>query len=131
MSLFAGKTTLIDVLAQRKTTGVTGGDIRLNGSPVNATVLARVTGYCEQDDVHYPTATVREALHFSAALRLSNAPGTGSAEHRRREFVGRVLRLLELDVVADRMVATLSRGERKRLTIGVEMVASPSLLFLG
>jgi ABC-type multidrug transport system ATPase subunit len=44
------KSTLLDVLAGRKTTGVVGGTITLNGEAVTPAILARTTGYCEQDD---------------------------------------------------------------------------------
>ena len=67
----AGKTTLMDVLADRKTAGRMEGDVRVNGHPKEAASFARVMGYCEQFDVHSGGATVREAVTTSAILRLS------------------------------------------------------------
>lgn len=66
----AGKTTLMDVLAGRKTRGYIEGDIRISGFPKNQETFARISGYCEQNDVHSPQVTVRESLMYSAFLRL-------------------------------------------------------------
>lgn len=57
----AGKTTLLNVLAQRVTMGVVTGDMLVNGKPLPGS-FQRQTGYCQQQDVHLPTTTVREAL---------------------------------------------------------------------
>lgn len=67
----AGKTTLMDVLAGRKTGGYIDGDIRISGYPKNQKTFARVAGYCEQNDIHSPAVTVYESLVYSAWLRLS------------------------------------------------------------
>ena len=67
----AGKTTLMDVLAGRKTGGYIEGDISISGYPKNQTTFARVSGYCEQNDIHSPFVTVYESLLYSAWLRLS------------------------------------------------------------
>jgi ABC-type multidrug transport system ATPase subunit len=66
----AGKTTLMDVLAGRKTGGYIEGDIRISGFPKNQKTFSRISGYCEQTDIHSPQVTVRESLIFSAWLRL-------------------------------------------------------------
>ena len=128
----AGKTTLLDVLARRKTGGVTSGDILVNGKVPSKSRFARLVGYCEQNDLHEPFATVEEALQFSASLRL---PANVPAE-KQRAFVQEIMELIELDHLKDRLVgwpgqdAGLSQGQRKRLTLGVELVANTSILFL-
>lgn len=66
----AGKTTLLDVLAGRKTGGVIEGDIRVGGYPKIQQTFARISGYCEQTDVHSPQITVEESVAYSAWLRL-------------------------------------------------------------
>lgn len=66
----AGKTTLMDVLAGRKTGGYIEGDISISGYPKNQETFARVSGYCEQNDIHSPHVTVYESLIYSAWLRL-------------------------------------------------------------
>jgi ABC-type multidrug transport system ATPase subunit len=66
----AGKTTLMDVLAGRKTSGYIEGNITISGYPKKHETFARVSGYCEQNDIHSPNVTVYESLAFSAWLRL-------------------------------------------------------------
>lgn len=121
----AGKTTLMDVLAGRKNAGRELGIQTLNGHPKELKTFARVMGYVEQLDVHVAQATVREALEFSAHLRLD--PSLDEAT--KMAFVKEVMELVELDDVSDRAVSSLSIEARKRLTIAVELVANPSILF--
>lgn len=66
----AGKTTLMDVLAGRKTGGYIEGNITISGYPKKQETFARVSGYCEQNDIHSPNVTVYESLVYSAWLRL-------------------------------------------------------------
>ena len=127
----AGKTTLMDVIAGRKTQGTITGDITVNGHPKQARTFNRLCGYVEQTDVHLATSTVREALLFSAGLRLPSDVTT----KQMTKFVEEVLDILELTAIADRVIgdatlAGLSLGQLKRVTIGVELVANPSILFL-
>jgi ABC-type multidrug transport system ATPase subunit/ABC-type multidrug transport system permease subunit len=127
----AGKTTLMDVLAGRKTAGRVEGDIRVNGHAKEQRTFTRVAGYVEQNDVHAPATTVREALLFSAHMRL----GGGASRAQRIAFADEVLATVELAPLADAMVGApgapgaLSVEQRKRLTIGVELAANPSILF--
>lgn len=67
----AGKTTLMDVLAGRKTGGYIEGSIIISGYPKRQETFARVSGYCEQNDIHSPHVTVYESLAYSAWLRLA------------------------------------------------------------
>ncbi|XP_010267164.1 PREDICTED: ABC transporter G family member 36-like [Nelumbo nucifera] len=127
----AGKTTLMDVLAGRKTGGYIEGDIRISGFPKNQETFARISGYCEQNDIHSPQVTVRESLIFSAFLRL---PKEVSMEQK-MIFVDEVMELVELDNLKDAIVGLpgvtgLSTEQRKRLTIAVELVANPSIIFM-
>ena len=66
----AGKTTLMDVLAGRKTSGTIEGEIRIGGYPKVQETFARVSGYCEQTDIHSAQITIEESVIFSAWLRL-------------------------------------------------------------
>jgi ABC-type multidrug transport system ATPase subunit len=72
----AGKTTLMDVLAGRKTGGYTDGTITISGYPKNQATFARVSGYCEQNDIHSPYVTIYESVLYSAWLRLSSDVNT-------------------------------------------------------
>lgn len=66
----AGKTTLMDVLSGRKTGGYIEGTISIAGYPKKQETFARISGYCEQTDIHSPHVTVYESLVYSAWLRL-------------------------------------------------------------
>jgi len=72
----AGKTTLLDVLVGRKTGGYIEGSISISGHLKNQATYARVSGYCEQNDIHSPYVTVYESLLFSAWLRLPSHVNT-------------------------------------------------------
>ncbi|CAL1397627.1 unnamed protein product [Linum trigynum] len=127
----AGKTTLLDVLAGRKTGGYITGDVKISGHPKVQSTFARISGYVEQNDIHSPQVTVEESLWFSSALRLPKEVTKG----QRREFVEQVMGLVELDTLRLALVGLpgssgLSREQRKRLTIAVELVANPSIIFM-
>ncbi|KAL3646852.1 ABC transporter G member 39 [Castilleja foliolosa] len=127
----AGKTTLMDVLAGRKTGGYIEGSIVISGYPKNQATFARISGYCEQNDIHSPHVTVYESVLYSAWLRLP-------AEVRkdtRKMFVEEVMKLVELNPIRNSLVGLpgvdgLSTEQRKRLTIAVELVANPSIIFM-
>ncbi|KAL0951841.1 hypothetical protein HGRIS_008502 [Hohenbuehelia grisea] len=119
----AGKTTCLDVLAQRKNIGVIAGDILVDGRPLDSD-FARGTAYAEQMDVHEGTATVREALRFSAYLRQpASVP-----QSEKDAYVEEIIELLELQNLTEALIFSLSMEARKRLTIGVELASKPELL---
>lgn len=66
----AGKTTLMDVLCGRKTSGIIKGEIKIGGYPKVQETFSRISGYCEQNDIHSPQITVKESIMYSAWLRL-------------------------------------------------------------
>ncbi|KAK4223039.1 ABC-2 type transporter-domain-containing protein [Podospora fimiseda] len=127
----AGKTSLLDVLADRVQSGSISGDICVDGESRSYASFGRRVGYAQQEDIHEPTATVREALEFSALLRQS--PTSSKAE--KLAYVDTVLNMLDMTSYADAVVGKPGEGlnieQRRRLTIAVEMVAKPDLvLFL-
>ncbi|RZC79069.1 hypothetical protein C5167_003836 [Papaver somniferum] len=127
----AGKTTLMDVLAGRKTGGYIEGSITISGYPKKQETFSRISGYCEQNDIHSPNLTVYESLLYSAWLRL---PSNVDIETREM-FVQEVMELVELNSLKDAIVGVpgvsgLSTEQRKRLTIAVELVANPSIIFM-
>lgn len=91
----AGKTTLMDVLAGRKTGGYIEGDIRISGHPKEQRTFARISGYVEQNDIHSPQVTVQESLLFSSALRL---PKDADAEKKRVSSCIRLQHVYSLSV---------------------------------
>ncbi|KAG2425086.1 hypothetical protein HXX76_013995 [Chlamydomonas incerta] len=127
----AGKTTLMDVIAGRKTVGEIGGTITVNGHKADPRAWSRVMGYVEQFDIHTPAQTVEEALLFSARLRLPQS----FTDAQVRAYVEEVAEIVDLTpqlgaLVGSPGVSGLSTEGRKRLTIAVELVANPSCLFL-
>ncbi|XP_075663586.1 pleiotropic drug resistance protein 1-like isoform X2 [Castanea sativa] len=127
----AGKTTLMDVLAGRKTGGYIEGNITISGFPKNQETFARISGYCEQNDIHSPHVTVYESLLYSAWLRLSSKVGSETI----KMFIEEVMELVELNPLRNALVGLpgvngLSTEQRKRLTIAVELVANPSIIFM-
>ncbi|XP_056691158.1 ABC transporter G family member 32 isoform X2 [Spinacia oleracea] len=127
----AGKTTLMDVLSGRKTGGTIKGSIYIDGYPKRQETFARISGYCEQDDNHSPCLTVHESLIFSAWLRLP----LRADQKTQRRFVDEVMELVELTSLSGALVGIpgvdgLSTEQRKRLTIAVELVANPSIIFM-
>ncbi|KAJ5952972.1 uncharacterized protein N7479_011385 [Penicillium vulpinum] len=123
----AGKTTLMNVLAQRMTIGIVTGDILVNGHELDDS-FARKTGYVPQQDLHVETCTIREALRFSAALRQ---PQSVSIEQK-YAFVEEVIQLLGMEDFAEAVIGNpgdgLNMEQRKLLSIGVELTAKPQLL---
>ncbi|XP_045392759.1 broad substrate specificity ATP-binding cassette transporter ABCG2 [Lemur catta] len=125
-----GKSSLLDVLAARKDPHGLSGDVLINGAPRPANFKCN-SGYVVQDDVVMGTLTVRENLQFSAALRLP----TTMPNHEKNERINKVIQELGLSKVADSKVGTqfirgVSGGERKRTSIGMELITDPSILFL-
>jgi ABC-type multidrug transport system ATPase subunit len=123
----AGKTSLLDVLANRITMGVITGDMLVDGRPRDDS-FQRKTGYVQQQDLHLETSTVREALIFSAILRQpSSVP-----RKEKLAYVEEVIKMLNMEEYAEAVVGVLGEGlnveQRKRLTIGVEIAAKPDLL---
>ena len=123
----AGKTTLLNTLAQRINFGVVTGDFLVDGRPLPKS-FQRATGFAEQMDVHEPTATVREALRFSALLRQPKEVPVAE----KYEYCERILDLLEMRNIAGATIGVIGEGlnqeQRKRLTIAVELASKPELL---
>uniref|UniRef100_L7IWL3 ABC transporter domain-containing protein n=1 Tax=Pyricularia oryzae (strain P131) TaxID=1143193 RepID=L7IWL3_PYRO1 len=123
----AGKTTLLDALACRITMGVVTGDAFVDGKPRTAD-FQRKTGYATQQDLHLGTATVREALEFSALLRQPDK----YSKQEKLDYVNEVIELVDLQDCANAVIGVLGEGlnveQRKRLTIGIELAARPELL---
>ncbi|KAM7193864.1 P-loop containing nucleoside triphosphate hydrolase protein [Rhypophila sp. PSN 637] len=126
----AGKTTLLNILAERPSVGVISG-LKMIDSVYQDQSFARKVGYAEQQDVHLSTMTVREAFVFSALLRQ---PPKYSRQEK-LQLVDSVI--ADLDMVPFQHAAIglpgvpgpgLNAGQRKRLTIGLELVARPELL---
>lgn len=124
----AGKTTLLNTLSERLTSGIITNGVRMvNGKALDSS-FQRSIGYVQQQDLHLQTSTVREALKFSAYLRQPSSVSKAEKD----DYVDYIIQLLEMERYADAVVGVPGEGlnveQRKRLTIGVELVAKPQLL---
>ena len=98
--------------------------VRLNDTVHPLTPRCSFPKLAEQMDVHEGTATVREAMQFSALLRQpAHVPRS-----EKEAYVEELIELLELQDLADALVFSLGVEARKRLTIGVELASKPELL---
>ncbi|XP_056223762.1 broad substrate specificity ATP-binding cassette transporter ABCG2b [Seriola aureovittata] len=128
----SGKTSLLDVIAGRKDpAGLRQGNVLVNGKAVTSD-LRLSSAYVVQDDILMGTLTVRENLLFSANLRLNPEHHSSTDKHARVDVI---IQDLGLTDCADTKIGTeflrgVSGGERKRCSIGMELITSPSLLFL-
>lgn len=122
----AGKTSLLDLLARRKNTGTVKGDMLVNGQALSSRAFRRIAAYVEQFDRISDKATVAESLQFSASLRLDR----DLPSEIRREFVESIADVLELKNVMNTRGKDLTLSQRKKLSVGVELVSNPSILFL-
>ncbi|CAF4359967.1 unnamed protein product, partial [Rotaria sp. Silwood2] len=125
----SGKTSLLDILADRKDRHGLSGDVLINGQARPENFKYQV-GYVVQDDILSGTLTVRENLTFSACIRLSKTIN----KTEKSTIVNQVIHQLGLEKCADSKVGTefvrgISGGERKRTNIGMELVLSPSIIF--
>ncbi|ETN41231.1 uncharacterized protein HMPREF1541_03166 [Cyphellophora europaea CBS 101466] len=123
----AGKTTLLNTLAQRINFGTITGEFLVDGRPLPKS-FQRATGFAEQMDIHEPTATVREALQFSALLRQPREV----PREEKMQYCETIIDLLEMRDIAGATIGKTGEGlnqeQRKRLTIGVELASKPELL---
>ncbi|KAL7150564.1 hypothetical protein ABFS83_05G121200 [Erythranthe nasuta] len=125
----SGKTTLLTALGGRLT-GKLSGKITYNGHPFSSSIK-RKTGFVAQDDVLYQHLTVFETLLFTALLRLPKS----LTKEEKAEHVEHVIAELGLNKCQNSMIGGplfrgISGGEKKRVSIGQEMLINPSLLLL-
>ena len=124
-----GKSTLLNLLSGKLSPH--HGSICLNGKPGSVRELHKLIAFVPQDDIMLSSLTVMELLWFSAVMRLpANLPRA-----QRIAWVHMIIDLLGLTqqrhtVVGDVNKRGLSGGQRKRVNVGIELVADPSLIFL-
>ncbi|XP_059664669.1 ABC transporter G family member 10-like [Cornus florida] len=125
----AGKTTLLEILAGVIVPCRVSGQVLVNDQPMDATHFRRTSGYVTQDEALFPLLTVEETLMYSARLRLQG--GLHKAAARVREL----LKELGLDHVAGTKIGSessrgISGGEKRRVSIGVDLVHDPAVLLI-
>lgn len=125
----SGKTTLLTALAGRLP-GKISGTISYNGRAFSGS-MKRKTGFVTQDDVLYPHLTVLETLTYTALLKLPSAL-TKSEKMEQAEMIIMELGLTRCrsSIIGGPLLRGISGGERKRVSIGQEMLVNPSLLLV-
>lgn len=127
----AGKSTFVTTLCGKAYYGDQTGVVKINGKAEPFSKYQTITGFVPQEDVMMRTLSVKENLQFSAMSRL---PAEMSRSEK-RQFVNQVLATLDLheirhSIIGDEKTRGISGGQRKRVNIGMEMVADPTVLFL-
>jgi ABC-type multidrug transport system ATPase subunit len=125
----AGKSTFVNVLMGK--TSHTGGVTKVNGVPGNISKYRKIIGYVPQDDIVLPELTVRENILHSARIRLPRTWTDNEIQHH----VDILISCLQLSHVTHSLVGSpgapvISGGQRKRVSIGMELAAAPMALFL-
>jgi len=130
----AGKSTLLNVLAGRQRTSGEGysmsGAIEMGDQLMTPEQMKKRVAFVMQDEALMPTQTVKESLLFSAALKLPHQSAS-----QRSANVDVLLKNLGLDsckdtIIGSALVKGVSGGERKRTSVGVELITNPSVVLL-
>ncbi|XP_052739388.1 ATP-binding cassette subfamily G member 4 isoform X2 [Bicyclus anynana] len=121
----AGKSTLLDVLSGYRTTGV-GGAIFINGRGRNMKRFKKMSCYIQQDDRLQGLLTVGENMELAADLKLP----TTMDKYEKGEVIEDILTNLGLYEHMHTRGAQLSGGQRKRLSIALELINNPLIMFL-
>ncbi|KAG6966149.1 hypothetical protein JG688_00006893 [Phytophthora aleatoria] len=127
----SGKTTLLDILADRISSGVISGDIFLNGETRNLKTFRAVSSYVAQEDSLLGSFTVRETLEMAAKLSLPSSITHHEIVERVQTVIDEMgLRVCEHTLVGDVFRKGISGGQKRRLSIAIELLSEPSILLL-
>ncbi|MDR3240274.1 MAG: ATP-binding cassette domain-containing protein [Clostridiales bacterium] len=121
-----GKTTLLNCLSGCSRPA--SGKVLLNGIDLyrHLNALRGIIGFVPQTDILYDRLTVYDMLYYTARLRLSSELSSQDL----RDVIGSVLDSVDLTGKSNETIKDLSHGQRKRVSIAAELLASPSLFFL-
>ncbi|KAF4591871.1 ABC transporter [Ophiocordyceps camponoti-floridani] len=133
----SGKTSLLDSMALRLrnsmgTEYARSGCMTLNGAlPTDAVVRAVCSYVCQEDDALLPSLTVRETLRFAACLRLPASMSTADKRRRAEEVLMRMgLKDCADNLIGSDMVKGISGGEKRRVSIAIQILTDPRILML-
>ncbi|KAJ0101885.1 hypothetical protein Patl1_05729 [Pistacia atlantica] len=128
----AGKSTLLDALAGRIERESLKGSVSLNGeSLLESKFFKVISAYVMQDDLLFPMLTVEETLMFSAEFRLHRSVTKAKKRARVQALIDQLgLRSAAKTIIGDEQHRGISGGERRRVSIGIDIVHDPILLFL-
>lgn len=120
----AGKSTLLNILTGYKTSGMEGS-ITVNGMERNLSSFRKLSCYIMQDNQLHGNLTVEEAMSVATALKLPSATTSRDKE----EVIQEILETLGLSEHHKTMTSNLSGGQKKRLSIALELVNNPPIMF--
>ncbi|ESZ90351.1 ABC transporter [Sclerotinia borealis F-4128] len=133
----SGKTSLLNAMALRLRNSIgtkyrPSGDMTFNGAVPSDSVIRSVCCYvCQDDDALLPSLTVRETLHFAAGLRL---PSFMTKEQKTRRAEDALLKMGLKDcadnLIGSDLIKGISGGEKRRVTIAVQILTDPRVLLL-
>jgi ABC-type multidrug transport system ATPase subunit/ABC-type multidrug transport system permease subunit len=127
----SGKSTLIDALANRISKESLKGSVTLNGEVLESRLLKAISAYVMQDDLLFPMLTVEETLMFSAEFRLPRSLSKSKKKARVQALIDQLdLRNASQTVIGDEGHRGVSGGERRRVSIGIDIIHDPIVLFL-
>jgi len=129
----AGKTSLLNILSCRITSNGAGvklsGAVLANGNPYDSAKFSRFADYVMQGDILLETMTPREVFQFTADLRL-NAPKEDKVKKVKQLLADLKLERASDTYIGGELLKGISGGERKRTSIGMELMTDPNVLFL-
>ncbi|XP_076174262.1 brown isoform X2 [Ptiloglossa arizonensis] len=120
----AGKTTLLATISCR-VKGSATGEILLNGKPIDTGQMIRISGFVPQMDLAVESLTVQEHMEFMACMKMDRRL---QANVRKQRIMG-LLAELGLGKCEYSKLSSLSGGERKRVTLAVQLLTEPNILF--
>ncbi|XP_006644973.2 ABC transporter G family member 6 [Oryza brachyantha] len=127
----SGKSTLIDALANRISRDSLKGSVTLNGEALTGNIIKSISAYVMQDDLLFPMLTVTETLSFAAEFRLPRSLPATKKRARVQTLIDQLgLRAAENTIIGDEGHRGVSGGERRRVSIGTDIIHDPILLFL-
>ncbi|KAI7996599.1 ABC transporter G family member 2 [Camellia lanceoleosa] len=127
----SGKSTLIDALADRISKESLKGTVTLNGEVLESKLSKVISAYVMQDDLLFPMLTVEETLMFSAEFRLPRTLSPSKKKARVQALIDQLgLRNAAKTVIGDEGHRGVSGGERRRVSIGTDIIHDPIVLFL-
>ncbi|KAF8084889.1 hypothetical protein N665_0694s0018 [Sinapis alba] len=127
----SGKSTLIDALANRIAKGSLKGTVKLNGETLQSRTLKVISAYVMQDDLLFPMLTVEETLMFAAEFRLPRSLPKSKKKLRVQALIEQLgIKNAAKTIIGDEGHRGISGGERRRVSIGIDIIHDPILLFL-